>query len=163
MPDSGVFSLPIVIRFDVLKNSVFRHASNQVSFSMNEFDFQRMKKALHRSIIMTVGSASHAAGQTIVLDQSLISIGTILAATIRVDDRALGKVAAVGWTTSKLLKFKEDLVGMRRFELPAPASRRQGRKIHDAFVFPYVFPARIVTVSGRKCVYLRNVPSYREA
>ncbi len=94
MPDSRMFSLPIVIRFDVLKDSVFRHASSQVSFSMNEFDFQRMKKALHRSIIMTVGSASHAAGQTIVLDQSLISLGTILAATIRVDDRALGKVAA---------------------------------------------------------------------
>ena len=62
MPDGRVFSLPIVIRFDVLKESVFRHASSQVSFSMNEFDFQRMKKALHCSIIMTVGSASQAAG-----------------------------------------------------------------------------------------------------
>ena len=114
MPDSRVFSLPIVIRFDVLKNSVFHHASNQVSFSMNEFDFS-VQKALHCSIIMTVVSASHAAGQTIVLDQSLISIGTILAATIRTDDRAFGKVAAVGWTTSKLLKFKEDLVGVRKY------------------------------------------------
>ena len=42
---------------------------------------------------MTVGSASHAAGQTIVLDQSLKSLGTILVATIRVDDRALGEAA----------------------------------------------------------------------
>ena len=37
-------------------------------------------------------------------------------------------------------------------------SRRRGRKIYDAFVFSYVFPGRIATVSGRKCVYLLNVP-----
>ena len=34
-------------------------------------------------------------------------------------------MAVVGLTTCKLLTFKEKLVGVRRFELPAPASRRQ--------------------------------------
>ena len=63
MSDSRMFSLPIVIRFDVLKDSMFGDASSQVSFSVNQFDFQRVKKALHRSIVITVGSASHAAAQ----------------------------------------------------------------------------------------------------
>ena len=74
MPDSRMFSLPIVIRFDVLKDSMFGDASSYVSFSMNEFDLQRVKKALHRSIVITVSSAAHAAAQAVVLDQSLISL-----------------------------------------------------------------------------------------
>ncbi len=74
MSDSRVFSLPIVIRFDVLKESMFGDASSHVSFAVNEFDFQRVKKALHRSIVITVGSSAHAAAQTIVSDQSLISL-----------------------------------------------------------------------------------------
>ncbi len=94
MPDSRMFSLPIVIRFNVLKDSVFRNASSRVSFAVNELDFQCMKKTFHGGIVIAVGSASHAAAQTIVLDQSLISFCTILAAPIRVNDRALGKVAA---------------------------------------------------------------------
>ena len=94
MSDSRMFSLPIVIRFDVLKDSMFSDASSHISFAVNEFDFQRVEKTLHRSIVITVGFASHAAAQTVVLDQSLISLGTILAATIRVNDRAPGEVAA---------------------------------------------------------------------
>ena len=94
MSDSRMFSLPIVIRFDVLKDSVFSDASSQVSFSVHEFDFQRVEKALHRSIVITVGSAAHAAAQAVVPDQSLIALRTILAATIRVNDRALGEAAA---------------------------------------------------------------------
>ncbi len=74
MSDSRVFSLPIVIRFNVLKDSAFSDASSQVSFAVNELDFQRVKKTLHRCIVITVGSAPHAAAQTIVLDQSLISL-----------------------------------------------------------------------------------------
>ncbi len=74
MPDSRMFSLPIVIRFNVLKDSAFSDASGDVRFPMNELDFQRVKKALHRGIVITVGSASNAAAQTIVLDQSLISL-----------------------------------------------------------------------------------------
>ncbi len=94
MPDSRMFSLPIVIRFDVLKDSMFGDASSGVAFAVNELDFQSMKKTFHRGIVITVGSAPHAAAQAVVLDYSLISLGTILAATIRVNDRALGEVAA---------------------------------------------------------------------
>ena len=74
MSDSRMFSLPIVIRFDVLKDSMFGDAPSRVPFSVNEFDFQRVKKAFHRSIVITVGSASHAATQAVVPDQSLISL-----------------------------------------------------------------------------------------
>ena len=74
MSDSRVFSLPIVIRFNVLKDSAFSDASSDVPFPVNELDFQRVKKTLHRCIVITVGSAPHAAAQTIVLDQSLISL-----------------------------------------------------------------------------------------
>ena len=74
MPDSGVFSLPIVIRFDVFKDAGFGHAPSNVSFSVNELDFQCVKEALHRRIVITGGSASHAAAQVVVLDQSLISL-----------------------------------------------------------------------------------------
>ncbi len=74
MPDSRMFSLPIVIRFDVLKDSVFGNASGRVTFTVNEFDFQRVEETFHRSIVVTVGSAAHAAAQTLVADQSLISL-----------------------------------------------------------------------------------------
>ncbi len=93
MPDSRMFSLPIVIRFDVLKDFMFDDASSRVSFPVNEFDFQRVKETLHRGIVITVRSAAHAAAQAVVFDQSLISLGTILATAIRVNDRPLGKVA----------------------------------------------------------------------
>ncbi len=73
MPDSGVFSLPIVIRFDVFKYAGFGHAPSNVSFSVNELDFQGMKKALRHGVIIAIGFASHAAAQPVVLDQSLIS------------------------------------------------------------------------------------------
>ena len=74
MSDSRVFSLPIVIRFDVLKYSMFGNASSRVSFAVNEFDFQRVKKALHRSIVITGSSAAHAAAKTVVSNQSLIPL-----------------------------------------------------------------------------------------
>lgn len=74
MSDSRVFSLPIIIRFDIFKESGFCHAPSHVSFSVNEFDFQRVKKTLHGSIVITVGSASHAATQTVIFEQSLISL-----------------------------------------------------------------------------------------
>ncbi len=68
MADRRVLSLPIVIRFDVLKDSGFGHSPSSVTFSVNEFDFQRVEKALHRSIVIAIGSAAHAAAQAIVLD-----------------------------------------------------------------------------------------------
>ena len=94
MSDSRMFSLPIIIRFNVLKDSVFRDASSHVSFPVHQFDFQRVKKALHRSIVITGSSAAHTAAKTVVSNQSLIALGTILAATIRVNDRAFREVAA---------------------------------------------------------------------
>jgi len=44
MSDSRVFSLPVVIGFDVLKDSGFCLATSSVPFSVNEFDFQCVKK-----------------------------------------------------------------------------------------------------------------------
>ena len=94
MSDSRVFSLPIVIRLDVFKYAGIRPAPSAVPFAVNQFDFQRVKKTLSHRVVITVRSAAHAAAQTVVFDQLLIALGTILAATIRVNDRTLGKVAA---------------------------------------------------------------------
>ena len=94
MSDSRMLSLPIVIRFDVFKDTGLSHAASLVSFSVNEFNFQRVKKTLHRGVVITGGFAPHTATQSVVLNQSLISFGTILTATIRVNDRAPGEVAA---------------------------------------------------------------------
>jgi hypothetical protein len=47
MSDSRVFSLPNVIRFNVFEYSGFCHAPSDVPFTVNEFDFQRVQKALH--------------------------------------------------------------------------------------------------------------------
>ena len=74
IPDSRMFSLPIVIRFDVLKNPGFSDTSSHISFPVNKFNFQRVEKTLHRGIVITVGSASHAAAKTVTLNQSLISL-----------------------------------------------------------------------------------------
>ena len=74
MADGRVFSLPIVIRFDVLKDTGSSTAPSRVPFPVNEFDFQGMKKTLRHSIVIAVGFASHAAAQPVVLDQSLITL-----------------------------------------------------------------------------------------
>ena len=74
MSDSRVNSLPIVIRFNVLKNTGFRHASRQVSFPMNEFDFQRVKEALRDSVIVAVGFVPHATAQPVIPNQLLVSL-----------------------------------------------------------------------------------------
>ena len=73
MPDSGMFSLPIVVRLDVFKDTGLGHAPSNVSFSVNEFDFQCVKEALHRRIVIAGRSASHAAAQNVRSDQLLIS------------------------------------------------------------------------------------------
>ena len=88
-----MFSLPIVIRFNVFEDSGYCHSSSSVPFTVNELDFQCVEKTFHHSIVVTVRFAPHAAAQLIIPDQSLISLGTILTATIRMDDRAFGKVA----------------------------------------------------------------------
>ncbi len=88
-----MFSLSIVIRFDVLKDSGCCHSSRDVPFAVNELNFQRVEKTLHCGVVVTVRFASHAAAQPVVLNQSLISLGTILAPAIRVNDRAPGEVA----------------------------------------------------------------------
>ena len=69
--------LAIAIRFDVLKDSGFSNTPSDVPFSVNAFDFQGMEKALRHGIVIAVGFASHAAAQPVVLDQSLISLGTM--------------------------------------------------------------------------------------
>ena len=74
MSDGRVFSLPIVIRFDVLKDTGSGSAPSRVPFPVNEFDFQRVEKALSHGIVITVGFAPHAAAQAVVFDQSLITL-----------------------------------------------------------------------------------------
>ena len=74
MSDSRVFSLPIVIRFDVLEDTGLRHAPSQVSFAMNQFDFQRVKKTLRYGVVVTGRSSPHATAQAVVLYQPLIAL-----------------------------------------------------------------------------------------
>ena len=74
MADSRVFSLPIVIRFDVLKNTGCGPAPRPVPFAVNEFDFQRMKKTLHGGVVIAGGSAAHATAQLGVFEQALIPL-----------------------------------------------------------------------------------------
>ena len=72
MPYSRVFSLPIIIRFDVFKDTGLSHAPSQVPFSVNEFDFQGVKEALRDGVIVAGGFAPHATTQTFVPDQAPI-------------------------------------------------------------------------------------------
>ena len=94
MSNRRVFSLPIVIRFDVLKNSGLSPAPCHVPFSVNEFNLQGMEETLRDGVIVTIALMPHATAQAIAADQLLISLRTILAAPIRVNDRGRGKVTA---------------------------------------------------------------------
>ena len=94
MSDSRVFSLPIVIRFDVLKDTGLGHVPPGVSFSVNEFNFQGMEKTLGDGIVIAGGSAPHAAAQRMTGEKELIGLRTILTATVGVNDRPRGEVAA---------------------------------------------------------------------
>ena len=72
MSNSRVLSLPIVIRFDVLKDTGSCHAPSPVSLPVDKLNFQGMEKALGYSIIIAVAFVSHAATQSGVLNQPLI-------------------------------------------------------------------------------------------
>ena len=74
MPDRRVPSLPIVICFDVFKDTGLGHAPSHVPFSVNQFDFQRVEEALRDGVIIAGGSAPHATAQTIALNQLLIAL-----------------------------------------------------------------------------------------
>ena len=57
-------SLPIVIRFDVLKDTGLGHAPSPVPFSINKFDFERVEETLRDRVIVAVARVSHATAQT---------------------------------------------------------------------------------------------------
>ena len=94
MPERRVFPLPIIIRFNVFKDTGLSHTSRHVPLAMHEFDFQGMKEALRHGVIVAGGFAPHTPRQPMGFDQLLIASGTILTATIGMDDRSLGKPAA---------------------------------------------------------------------
>jgi len=87
-----MFSVSIIIRFDVFNDTRFWHAPNHIPLLVNEGDFQNAKEALRDRLIVAVCSAPHATAQkTIVPDQLLTVLGTILASTIRMEIVFWGK------------------------------------------------------------------------
>ena len=74
MSNRRVLSLPIVIRFDVLKDRGLGHAPSPVPFSMDEFHFERVKEALRDRVIVAVALVPHATAQTMAPDQLLIAL-----------------------------------------------------------------------------------------
>lgn len=54
-------SLPIVICFDVLKDTGLGLAPSDIPFAVDEFDFQCVKEALRDGVIIAVGCVSHTA------------------------------------------------------------------------------------------------------
>ena len=74
MPYSRAFSLPIIIRFDIFKDTGLCPAPIHVTFSANKFDFQGVQEALRDDVIVAGGFAPHATTQTIAPDQTLISL-----------------------------------------------------------------------------------------
>ena len=107
-------SLPIVIRFNVLKNTGFRPAPCLVPLSMNAFDFQCMKEALCDGVIIAGRSAPHATTQTVVLHQPLIILWAILAAPIRVEDRAFGEASTKQGHPQTITQFRSRLDSNQR-------------------------------------------------
>ena len=102
-----MFSLSIIIHFDVFNDTRFWHAPNHIPLLANKRDFQDSKEALRDRLIVAVCSAPHASvPQTILPNQLLITLGTILAAN---GDRVLGKAAAEqghgGCITHQLLHY----------------------------------------------------------
>ena len=74
MSNRRVFSLPIIIHFDVFKDTGLGQTTGHVPFSVNKFDFQSMKEAFRDSIIVAGGFAPHAPTQTMAPDQLLIAL-----------------------------------------------------------------------------------------
>lgn len=72
MPYRRMFSLPIIIRFNLFKNTGFGSAPCHVPCSVNEFDFQGVQEALRDRIIVAGGFAPHTTAQPVVPDQSLV-------------------------------------------------------------------------------------------
>lgn len=74
MSNRRVFSLPIIIRFNVFKDTGFGHAPRHVPLPVNQFDFQGMKEALREGVIVAGGMAPHAPVQAMAPDQLLIAL-----------------------------------------------------------------------------------------
>ena len=94
MSESRVFSLPIIIRFNVFKDTGPSHAPHHVPLSVHKFHFQSIKEALRHGVIVAGGFVLHAPRQPVGCDQLLIALRTILTAAIGMDDRVRGKPAA---------------------------------------------------------------------
>lgn len=72
MPDSRVFSLPIVVDLDVLEDLGFGAASGGVTVAVNQLNFQRVKEALGDRVIVAGRLAAHATAQFVGLNQPLV-------------------------------------------------------------------------------------------
>lgn len=60
MPERRVFPLPIIIRFNIGKDTGLSHAAGHVLLVVHEFDLQGMREALRHRIIIAGGLAPHA-------------------------------------------------------------------------------------------------------
>ena len=88
IPDSWMFSLTIVVRFYVLEYRTSSRLSGRISFSVNQFNFQRMKETFHRRIVITGCSTTHGTAQTRYLDQPLVRGWTILTTSVGMNNHA---------------------------------------------------------------------------
>ena len=98
----------------------------RVAVSMHTFDFQRVKKALHRRIVITGRAASHATASAMGREQSLLARCTILAAPIRVQDCSRGTLPTDHGHGQRITDQ-----GLCHPSVHGPAHDGAGLQIHD--------------------------------
>ena len=68
----AVSVVSIVIHFDVFEHRLSHVLSGGESLTVNELDLERVKETLGAGIIVTTAFRTHAAQQTMLLDQRLV-------------------------------------------------------------------------------------------
>ena len=91
MPDGRMLSYPVIVNLYVLEYRRRSCRSGSITLPIEQFNFQRVKEALHSRVIVTVRPATHATTQPLLLNQPLVRRCAVLATSIRMDNGALGE------------------------------------------------------------------------
>ena len=92
-PYSTVPPLLVVVEFKVFKHLVAYIASRFKLLSMDRFNLEAMEEAFGKGIIIAAAFGAHAAFKFMPGKQRLVKRGTVLTASIRVDNYSFGHFA----------------------------------------------------------------------
>ena len=81
-----MLSFGVVKVLNVLCDILLGLLFSLISFTMNTFDFERVKEAFNHGVVVTISFATHALGKSIAMNQIGVKVTRVLTSTVRMMD-----------------------------------------------------------------------------